>query len=325
MNNLSLNGNWVDLVIILIVVFFLVEGFRHGFWVVLANFLAFLISLLVSLRYYQFTADLLRVNFTLSHSVSNALGFLATAVLIELFLGYVFGHFIVRIPSKYWKGWGYKLLAFLPATGEALVLISFLLLLILGLPISPRLKTETSNSKLGNLIVQQVAGLESRTREIFGGVVEDSLTHLTIKPGSRERVLLTTEAQELKMDEPAEREMLELINEERRKAGRKELVWDETLVPVARAHAADMWQNQYFGHISLDDKDIGDRLDEAGVDYLVAGENLALAPTVSTAHTGLMNSEGHRENILEEDFQKAVVGVIDGGIPGKMFVQIFIQ
>jgi uncharacterized protein YkwD len=84
-----------------------------------------------------------------------------------------------------------------------------------------------------------------------------------------------------------------------------------------------MWERQYFGHISPEGRDIGDRLNAAGIGYSLAGENLALAPTVTTAQNGLMNSEGHRANILEPKFKKIGIGVIDNGIYGKMFVQVF--
>ena len=92
---------------------------------------------------------------------------------------------------------------------------------------------------------------------------------------------------------------------------------------MARDHATDMWERKYFGHVSPEGKDVGNRLREAEVDYNYAGENLALAPTVSTAHVGLMNSEGHKENILDQNYYKVGIGVIDNGVYGKMFVQVF--
>jgi uncharacterized protein YkwD len=60
-----------------------------------------------------------------------------------------------------------------------------------------------------------------------------------------------------------------------------------------------------------------------GVHYRYAGENLAGAPTVERAHTGLMNSQGHRANILNPNYTRIGVGVIDGGRYGKMFTQHF--
>ncbi|RLC32704.1 hypothetical protein DRH13_01295 [Candidatus Woesebacteria bacterium] len=319
----SLNGNWIDLLIIAIILFFVVEGVRHGFWVIFADFLSFLGSLLISLRAYQFVAGLLRANFSISPSVSNALGFLITAILTEVLLGHLFGHAITKIPKKYLKIKKQKILAILPALGEGLIVVAFILTLILGLPVSPKIKASTAESKIGGYILEKTSGIESKINEIFGGVIEDSLTYFTIKPGSTERVVLEVVVQELIIDEKSEGEIFKLVNEEREAAGLNKLSWDTEVVSVARAHATDMWERRYFGHVSPEGRDAGDRLTEAGINYDYAGENLALAPTVSTAHVGLMNSEGHRENILEPNFNKVGIGVIDNGVYGKMFVQVF--
>ena len=52
---------------------------------------------------------------------------------------------------------------------------------------------------------------------------------------------------------------------------------------------------------------------------------MALAPNVDRAHTGLMNSEGHKRNILDPAFGKIGIGVVDGGVYGKMFTQVFTE
>ena len=62
---------------------------------------------------------------------------------------------------------------------------------------------------------------------------------------------------------------------------------------------------------------------KAGVEFFIVGENLAFAPTLEIAHDGLMQSPGHRKNILEEEFERVGIGVIDGGSYGRMFVQVF--
>jgi uncharacterized protein YkwD len=61
----------------------------------------------------------------------------------------------------------------------------------------------------------------------------------------------------------------------------------------------------------------------ANVVFLSAGENLALAPTLPIAHTGLMNSPGHRANILRPQFGRLGIGVMDGGPRGLMISQEF--
>lgn len=320
---MNLNGNYIDLFIVLVLVYFASEAWRHGFWVLLADFISFLGSLLLSLRVYKFASELLRANFSLSHSFSNAVGFLITAIVLEAFLGFLFGHLIGRLPEKLWKHKLNKLLGIIPGLGEGLVLIAFVLTLGLGLPIKPSVKADIVDSKIGGYILKQTSGVEKAANEIFGGVIEDSLTYLTVKPGSRERLPLTVEKQKLSVDEKAEAEMFKLVNGERRKIGTAELIWSPEIVPIARMHAKDMWERKYFGHVSPEGKDVGNRLDEAKVSYDIAGENLALAPTVSTSHTGLMNSEGHRANILDPKFKKVGIGVIDNGYYGKLFVEVF--
>lgn len=324
MNNTpTLNGNYIDLLIILVLIYFASEAWRHGFLVLLADFVSFLGSLLISLRAYKFTAELIRSNFNLAHSISNALGFLLTAIVVESVLGYVFAILISRFPEKLRKHKLNKLLALLPALGEGLVIIAFVLTLILGLPVRPSIKKDVADSKIGSYILRQTSGVEKAINEVFGGVINDSLTYLTVKPGSRERIPLTAEKGELTLDSVSESEMFALVNKERRERGISELAWSTSIVVVARAHAKDMWERNYFGHVSYEGKDVGDRLDAAGIRYSLAGENLALAPTVGTAMTGLMNSEGHRANILESKFHKVGIGVIDNGYYGIMFVQVF--
>ena len=135
MNTPSLNGNWVDLVIVLILIYFASEAWRHGVWVILADFVSFLGALLVALRAYKFSASFLRSNFTLSHPLSNALGFLITAIALEAIFGFLLGHALTKLPKKYWQNKWSRFLALLPAVGEGLVLIAFILTLILGLVI----------------------------------------------------------------------------------------------------------------------------------------------------------------------------------------------
>ena len=323
MNNFFLSGNYIDLIILLILVYFASEAWRHGIWVILADFTSFLGALLVSLRAYKFTAEFLRSNSTLSHSISNALGFLITAIILEALLGFILAHLITKLPEKYWKNKWSKFLALIPALGEGIVLIAFILTLILGLPVRPVLKKDVTDSKIGSYMLMQTSGAEKFVNEIFGGVIEASLTYLTIKPGSKESIPIAVERTELTVDFVSETEMFKFVNRERRDKGISELSWAPEIVPVSRAHAKDMWERKYFSHYSPEGYDVGDRLDKAGIEYRLAGENLAMAPTLATANTGFMNSEGHRANILEPKFKKVGIGVIDNGVYGKMFVQVF--
>lgn len=144
-----------------------------------------------------------------------------------------------------------------------------------------------------------------------------------IHPAEGETIVLSYRPAELRVDQGAEQELLRLVNVERRRAGLEELAYDEEIAAVARAHSFDMWDRQYFAHENLDGDTLVDRMKEGEVAFGMAGENLALTKSVERAHEGLMNSPGHRRNILDPDFKRIGIGVVDGGVYGKMFTQNF--
>ena len=323
LSELSLRGNWVDLIILVILLYYLSEAWRVGFWVILASFFAFFLSLLTALSGYSFAAELLRTYFSLARALSNALGFLIIAGVSEGIFSFILSELIRNIPYKLWKKPWSNLLATLPALGEGLILVSFFLTLIIGLPLSPKIKADVSSSKIGGFLITNTAGLERKVNEVFGGIIEDSLTYLTVTPGSKDSIPISVEKEILTIDQASETQMFNMVNSEREKRGIGKLTWRSEVLGIAREHAKDMWERSYFGHYSPEGEDVGDRLDRANISYRIAGENLALAPTLQTAHNGLMNSEGHRANILDTDFKRMGIGVIDNGVYGKMFVQVF--
>jgi uncharacterized protein YkwD len=130
-------------------------------------------------------------------------------------------------------------------------------------------------------------------------------------------------AGDLVPDPEAEAALLALVNEERVRAGLAPLEPDEATVPVGRAHATEMFALGYFAHESPITGDPFDRLAAADVAYLAAGENLAFAPDIVTAHRGLMNSPGHRANILNPGFGRAGMAVVRSRYHGLMIVQLF--
>lgn len=88
------------------------------------------------------------------------------------------------------------------------------------------------------------------------------------------------------------------------------LTWDEHVRGTARKHSTDMAVNNYFDHTNLDGESPFDRMKEDDVRFHLAGENLAYGQFSSIfAHEGLMNSLGHRKNILRDDYEYLGVGV----------------
>ncbi len=116
--------------------------------------------------------------------------------------------------------------------------------------------------------------------------------------------------------------IFDLLNLARVDAGLKPLAWSEALAEVGDAHAREMYQEGFFSHSSPSTGTVADRVQAAGIPYLVIGENLALAPTVDNVHEGLLASPGHRANMLERRFRRVGIGVYHGPL-GLMVVEVF--
>lgn len=102
----------------------------------------------------------------------------------------------------------------------------------------------------------------------------------------------------------------DLVNAERVQFGLPTLAYNERVSETARKHSQDMVNNDYFDHNNKQGMSPFDRLDRDGFNYVTAGENLAYGQISSIyAHHGLMNSLGHRKNILNKDYKELGVGV----------------
>ncbi len=106
-----------------------------------------------------------------------------------------------------------------------------------------------------------------------------------------------------------EQQMVDMVNQERTSRGLNALRVDSTLTDMARAHSLDMIQRRYFSHYTPEGGSVADRADAAGLAYRIVGENLALAPDLASAQDGLMQSQGHRENILRADYTRIGIGI----------------
>jgi uncharacterized protein YkwD len=161
----------------------------------------------------------------------------------------------------------------------------------------------------------------------------DSLRGLTLAARQQTRLRVTVPSDRvtfaaveegLSSAPPAETELLRRLNQERKESGLPPLGWCERCATVARDHSRDMYRKGYFGHVDLSGRDPFERLREAAVAYQAAGENLAIAPTVTEAHEALMTSAQHRANILRERFDEIGIGIVEGPY-GLMCTQVFLE
>ncbi|WP_017185135.1 CAP domain-containing protein [Alkalibacillus haloalkaliphilus] len=110
-----------------------------------------------------------------------------------------------------------------------------------------------------------------------------------------------------------EQQVVNLVNEEREQRGLQPLELSGELSDVARAKSQDMADENYFSHQSPTYGSPFDMMDHYGVDYRTAGENIAMGQRSPEAvMQGWMNSDGHRENILSDQFTHIGVGYVEG-------------
>lgn len=121
-----------------------------------------------------------------------------------------------------------------------------------------------------------------------------------------------------------EKQMVDLINAERAKAGASPLVIDAKVTQVARAKSQDMIDRGYFSHTSPTYGSPFQMLSTFGVSYRTAGENIAMNRSMQSAHTALMNSEGHRKNILNTSYKSIGVGIVANASGYLYITQMFI-
>ena len=121
-----------------------------------------------------------------------------------------------------------------------------------------------------------------------------------------------------------EQETLDLINTKRTEAGLSALKIDSEVQNVARVKAQDMVDNNYFSHTSPTYGSPFDMMKSFGIKYKAAGENIAGNSSNSGAVNAWMNSEGHKANILSNNYNYTGLGVVSSPKYGKIYVQMFI-
>ena len=314
--------NWVDFVLIGVFLLAIWAGWAQGFIHGMLTLLTWAGSLGLAYIFHPYLANTLNKVFELGVWL-RPLSFIMMVIVARLILGWVVGFIYRRIP----EGTNYnkvnKFFGLVPGAINGWIYAIVLSALLLGLPFKHSIKTATRDSRYATQFAMQSEWANRKLAPVFNDAVRQTLNTLTIKPGSKEKVELTFEYDKAIPSPVLEAEMLQMINREREKEGLKPLVADPELVPVARAHSQDMFKRGYFAHETPEGKNPFDRMQEANVKFMSAGENLALAQTLEIAHNGLMNSPGHRANILNPTFGRVGIGILDGGFYGLMISQEF--
>ena len=315
--------NLVDVFLIVVVLLAIGSGWRKGFIFGILDLAAWIGSLVAGFYFYPYVANVLEKYIPSLGVWTLPIAFIGTIFIARLLFGIIIAAILRENPPEAHKNEVNHFLGIIPGFMKGAIYATLIAALLLAFPISDGLTAETRDSKVSDRLTVGVDWLNDKLSPVFDKAVNQTINKLTVEPNSSESIKLQFTSNTGNERHDLELKMLQLVNDERIKRGLKPLKPDPELKQVALNHSKDMLARGYFSHYTPEGKDPFDRMRAAGVKFSVAGENLALAQTLSIAHNSLMNSPGHRENILRASFGRVGIGIIDGGVHGLMISQEF--
>lgn len=139
------------------------------------------------------------------------------------------------------------------------------------------------------------------------------------QPGTQEPDVETPEEDEV---HPYVTQIVNLVNEERAKAGLSEVKLDANITAAANVRAVEIKQS--FSHTRPDGSSFSTALKEQGVSYRGSGENIAWGQkSPEQVMNAWMNSDGHRANILNPNYKNIGVGYYQDANGVNYWVQLF--
>ena len=317
----------IDAAILLLLAAAVWGGYRSGFIATTYGLATWVVSFAAAVVFQSPAAQLVEKLGVLS-TTARPIGFIVVLVLVESLFSLA-GFFaltpIVRAVHRVrWIEVTDRVLGIFPAAARALFVMAIVLAAVVVSPVSSDVKATVESSRIARGLIDQISALQPILARLSGQLGETVPLFVTKLGEDQSESLDLPNDLQLSVDPVAERQMFDLVNEERTAVGLPTLTWDDRLLPVARQHSEEMFKLKYFAHQSPVSGSPFDRLKAAGITYSRAGENLAYAQSVSVAHRGLMQSQGHRENILRPEFTRMAIGVISAGPYGRMFTQMFV-
>jgi uncharacterized protein YkwD len=315
--------NMVDILLICVVLLSVFNGWRKGFMLGLIDLVILAGSVVTAFFLYPYLGGLLHDHLPALGVWTSPLSFLLVYILARLLLTFIMNQILKATTHESHASPTNRMLGIIPGFANGLIWATVIAALLLSVPVWDKLTASTRNSRLVNTFTVPAEWLEAKLSPVFDEAVKKTLNKVTVEPDSNGFVRLPYTTTEFIVREDLEAKMLQLINEERSKEGLQPLKADYELTKVSRAHSKEMFERGYFSHVTPEGKGPFDRMRTAHIVFKNAGENLALAPTLSIAHNGLMNSPGHRANILRPQFGRVGIGVLDSYKYGLMITQSF--
>ena len=322
------NIEYIELFVYIFIVFFVINGWKKGFLLQFFYLMVLLISIALSFRYSDQVGSYISSWFNSNIQLSEIFGGVLIFITV-LTVSSFFQNFLVN--NKKQRDVGNKLLG-----GFVSLLVSNLILTLIFTITSiisvPQFFEDTiENSNLVSFYTD-TSGTPQQALELITGTdlikvvsrIKDLTGKSSVVVGEQGCIEIPKYSlSNLSNNNEQKDELYELLLTERSNQNLAPLELSEKLSDIALNYAYTMYQDGFWCHKNPKNGElVGDRLSKQGFPYIDIGENLALSSSVRSGHISLMNSESHKNTILDNEFKRVGIGIVSGPL-GLIIVQIF--
>ena len=322
------NIEYIELFVYIFIVFFVINGWKKGFLLQFFYLMVLLISIALSFRYSDQVGSYISSWFNSNIQLSEIFGGVLIFITV-LTVSSFFQNFLAN--NKKQRDVGNKLLG-----GFVSLLVSNLILTLIFTITSiisvPQFFEDTiENSNLVSFYTD-TSGTPQQALELITGTdlikvvsrIKDLTGKSSVVVGEQGCIEIPKYSlSNLSNNNEQKDELYALLLTERSKQNLAPLELSEKLSDIALNYAYTMYQDGFWCHKNPKNGElVGDRLSKQGFPYIDIGENLALSSSVRSGHISLMNSESHKNTILDNEFKRVGIGIVSGPL-GLIIVQIF--
>ena len=322
------NIEYIELFVYIFIVFFVINGWKKGFFLQFFYLMVLLISISLSFRYSDQVGSYISSWFNSNIQLSEIFGGVLIFITV-LTVSSFFQNFLAN--NKKQRDVGNKILG-----GFVSLLVSNLILTLIFTITSifsvPQFFEDTiENSNLVSFYTD-TSGTPQQALELITGTdlikvvsrIKDLTGKSSVVVGEQGCIEIPKYSlSNLLNNNEQKDELYALLLTERSKQNLAPLELSEKLSDIALNYAYAMYQDGFWCHKNPKNGElVGDRLSKQGFPYIDIGENLALSSSVRSGHISLMNSESHKNTILDNEFKRVGIGIVSGPL-GLIIVQIF--
>ena len=322
------NIEYIELFVYIFILFFVINGWKKGFLLQFFYLMVLLISIALSFRYSDQVGSYISSWFNSNIQLSEIFGGVLIFITV-LTVSSFFQNFLAN--NKKQRDVGNKILG-----GFVSLLVSNLILTLIFTITSiisvPQFFEDTiENSNLVSFYTD-TSGTPQQALELITGTdlikvvsrIKDLTGKSSVVVGEQGCIEIPKYSlSNLSNNNEQKDELYALLLTERSNQNLAPLELSEKLSVIALNYAYTMYQDGFWCHKNPKNGElVGDRLSKQGFPYIDIGENLALSSSVRSGHISLMNSESHKNTILDNEFKRVGIGIVSGPL-GLIIVQIF--